>query len=193
MGKNVVLMMDSLTRFAMAQREIGLAIGEPPTTKGYTPSVFAMIPELIERAGNSSVGTITGIYTVLVEADDMNDPIADTARATLDGHFVLSRDIASRNHFPAIDILNSLSRLMSTIASREHCAAAGRIREIIAAYRESQTLIEIGAYARGTNPRTDRAIDMIDEINSFLKQNILDHVSMGDTVGNLLKIAGKLG
>ena len=191
-GRNVVLMMDSLTRFAMAQREIGLAIGEPPTTKGYTPSVFAMIPELIERAGNSSTGTITGIYTVLVEADDMNDPIADTARATLDGHIVLSREISARNHFPSIDILHSLSRLMSTIASREHCRAAGRVREIIAAYRESQTLIEIGAYARGTNPRTDRAIDMIEDINAFLRQDILEHVSLGEAVGRLLKMAERL-
>lgn len=191
-GKDVVLMMDSLTRFAMAQREIGLTIGEPPTTKGYTPSVFAMIPQLIERAGNSDKGTITGIYTVLVEADDMNDPIADTARATLDGHIILSRELNAKNHFPSIDILNSLSRLMSTVADKEHKEAAGKTRELLAAYREAQTLIEIGAYVQGTNPRTDKAIELIEPINHFLKQDILEHVHLEDAVKQLEQIGSQI-
>ncbi len=190
-GLDVVLMMDSLTRFAMAQREIGLTIGEPPTTKGYTPSVFAIIPKLIERAGNSAHGTITGIYTVLVEADDMNDPIADTARATLDGHIVLSRELGARNHYPAIDVLNSLSRLMPAITPPEQQKAAGRVRELLAAYREAQTLIEIGAYARGSNPRTDKAIDLIAEITDFLRQDFRDHVTLPEAWARLNRIAAR--
>ena len=157
-GKNVLLMMDSVTRFAMAQREIGLATGEPPTTKGYTPSVFAMLPRLMERAGTSEKGSITAIYTVLVEGGDMDEPVADAARGILDGHIVLSRDLAAKNHYPCLDIGHSVSRLFSTIASREHQDAAGQLREVLARYREAEDLINIGAYVKGSNPKIDFAI-----------------------------------
>ncbi|MGO2084039.1 flagellar protein export ATPase FliI [Vagococcus sp.] len=171
-GKKVVLMMDSVTRFAMAQREIGLATGEPPTSKGYTPSVFTQLPKLLERSGMSDKGSITAFYTVLVEGDDMNEPIADAVRGILDGHIVLSRKIASENHYPAIDIQQSLSRLMKSIVSREHSDLAGRLKENLAVYAESKDLIDIGAYQLGSNPKIDQAIELNDSIKKFLKQAI---------------------
>lgn len=176
-GKNVLLMMDSLTRFAMAQREVGLAIGEPPTSRGYTPSVFTLLPKLLERAGNTETGSITGLYTVLVDADDLNEPITDAARAVLDGHIVLSRELAHRNHFPAIDVLNSVSRLMPEIVTPEHLELAGKLRDLLAAYQEAEDLIQIGAYQRGTNPRVDAALKYYDAILTFLQQKIGEHFS----------------
>lgn len=170
-GKNVLLMMDSVTRFAMAMREIGLAVGEPPTTKGYTPSVFATLPKLLERAGRfRDQGSITGIYTVLVDADDMTEPVADSVRSILDGHIVLSRAIAAKNHYPAIDVLNSASRVMRDIISPRHLELAGKARNVLATYAEAEDLINIGAYARGSNPKIDYAISKIDAINEFLQQ-----------------------
>lgn len=171
-GKKVVLMMDSVTRVAMAQREIGLATGEPPTTKGYTPSVFTTLPKLLERSGMSDRGSITAFYTVLVEGDDMNEPIADTVRGILDGHIILSRKIASENHYPAIDIQNSLSRLMKEIVSEDHNKFAGKLRENMAVYSESKDLIDIGAYQQGTNPLIDEAIRLNHPIKNFLKQRV---------------------
>ncbi len=171
-GKNVLLMMDSVTRFAMAMREIGLAVGEPPTTKGYTPSVFATLPKLLERAGRfRNQGTITGLYTVLVDGDDLTEPVADSVRSILDGHIVLSRSLAARNHFPAIDVLNSASRVMRDIISPRHLELAGKAREVLASYEEAADLINIGAYAKGSNPKIDYAISKIDAINDFLKQD----------------------
>ncbi|MDH4099262.1 MAG: flagellar protein export ATPase FliI [Nitrospirota bacterium] len=185
-GANVFLMMDSVTRFAMSHREIGLAVGEPPTTKGYTPSVFATLPKLLERAGNADgPGSITGLYTVLVEADDMNDPIADAARSILDGHIVLSRDLATRNHFPAIDALESISRLMPDIVSREHYAGNQRLRQTLAAYRKSEDLINIGAYVAGSSKDIDYAISMYDPINNYLRQATDVHVRYNDAVQEL--------
>lgn len=169
-GKDVILMMDSVTRLAMAQREIGLAIGEPPTTRGYTPSVFALLPRLLERAGNGPRGSITGLYTVLVEGDDMNEPVADTARSILDGHIVLSRALAQQNHYPAIDVLQSVSRIMPSVTTPEHVAAAGELRSLLAAYAEAEDLINIGAYTSGSNPRIDRACRYIEAIRNFLRQ-----------------------
>ena len=169
-GKQVLLMMDSLTRFAWAQREIGLAIGEPPTTRGYTPSVLAMLPRLLERAGTAGKGTITGLYTVLVDGDDMNEPIADAARSILDGHIVLRRELASRGHYPAIDALDSVSRLMSEITTREHRAAATNLREMMATYQTSEDLILLGAYAAGSSASLDRAIARHEAVQIFLKQ-----------------------
>lgn len=185
-GKDVVLMMDSLTRFAMAQREVGLAIGEPPTTRGYTPSVFAFLPQLLERSGTSPSGSITGFYTILVEADDMNDPIADSVRAILDGHIVLSRELASRGHYPAIDILNSLSRLMVDIVSLEHRKAAHRLRDILSVYREAEDLINIGAYVKGSNPRIDLALTMMETVNEYLRQDIEEHVDCKESISRLV-------
>jgi flagellum-specific ATP synthase len=171
-GKNVLLMMDSVTRFAMAMREIGLAVGEPPTTKGYTPSVFATLPKLLERAGRfRNKGTITGLYTVLVDGDDMTEPVADSVRSILDGHIVLSRSLAAKNHFPAIDVLNSASRVMRDIISPRHLELAGKARTVLASYAEAEDLINIGAYAKGSNPKIDYAISKIEAINAFLKQN----------------------
>ncbi len=187
-GKNVLFMMDSVTRFAMAQREIGLATGEPPTTKGYTPSVFAMLPRLMERAGTSDKGSITAIYTVLVEGGDMDEPIADAARGILDGHIALSRDLASKNHYPCIDVGHSVSRLFSVIASDNHKQAAGRVREILARYNEAEDLINIGAYVKGSNPKIDDAINNIDSINEFLKQGTHDDCSYDDNVKKLLSL-----
>jgi len=176
-GKHVLLMMDSVTRFAMALREIGLAIGEPPTTKGYTPSVFAMLPRLLERAGTSSTeGSITGLYTVLVEGDDLNEPISDTVRSILDGHIVLSRQQANQNHYPAIDILASVSRLMIDIVSPTHRELANRLRGVLATYQEAVDLINIGAYVRGSNERIDYALKMMDPINRYLRQGIDERV-----------------
>ena len=169
-GQNVVLMMDSITRVAMAQREIGLAAGEPPTTKGYTPSVFALLPRLLERAGSTSQGSITGLYTVLVEGDEMDDPIADSARAILDGHIVLSRRLASRGHYPPIDVMESISRSMKDVTSDTHWERAMEIKGLVAAYAEAEDLVNIGAYARGSNPRIDRALEYIEPIEQFLTQ-----------------------
>ncbi len=185
-GKNVVLMMDSLTRFSMAQREVGLAIGEPPVTKGYTPSVFSVLPKLLERAGNSSKGSITGLYTVLVDGDDMNEPIADAVRGILDGHIVLSRNLANKNHYPAIDILASVSRVMPNIVEKEHMEIVGQIRDLMATYRDSEDLINIGAYVKGTNKKVDLAIDTIESINEFLKQGTHERLSF-ETIVEMLK------
>ncbi len=171
-GMDVLFMLDSVTRFAMAQREIGLAAGEPPTTRGYPPSVFALLPRLMERTGCGKSGTITALYTVLVEGDDMNEPIADTSRSILDGHVVLSREIAARNHYPAIDVLQSVSRLASEITDPRHRAAADWLRENLAVYRTNEDLINIGAYKMGSNPEIDRAIRHIEAINAFLRQEV---------------------
>ncbi len=169
-GQNVLLMMDSVTRFAMAQREIGLAVGEPPATRGYTPSVFSLLPQLLERAGAGESGTITGLFTVLVEQDDMNDPIADAVRSILDGHIVLSRDLATENHYPAIDVLESVSRLVRDLTSPAQLAQAGAARELLALYRKNQDLINIGAYPAGSNPAIDRAILLHGPLRQFLRQ-----------------------
>ncbi len=171
-GKNVLLMMDSVTRVAMAQREIGLASGEPPTTKGYTPSVFAMLPKLLERAGRTSYGSITGLYTVLVDNDDMNEPIADAVRSIIDGHIVLSRKLAHKNHYPAVDVLESVSRVMPKVITKEHRQTSQQAREILATYRDASELINIGAYAKGSNPSIDNAIEKIDDLDQFLKQDL---------------------
>lgn len=188
LGKNVVFMMDSITRYAMALREIGLAVGEPPTTRGYTPSVFAMLPKLLERVGNSDKGVITGIYTILVEADDMNDPIADTVRAILDGHIVLSRKLALANHYPAIDILASLSRVMLTITKSDYYALSSKLRDILQTYQEAEDLINIGAYVSGSNPNIDEAIRLIGRIRTFLKQGTHESFSFEQTQQLLKKI-----
>ncbi|GBF33191.1 flagellum-specific ATP synthase FliI [Desulfocucumis palustris] len=173
-GKNVMLMMDSVTRFAMAQREVGLAIGEPPATKGYTPSVFALLPKLLERSGMGTEGSITAFYTVLVDADDMNEPISDAVRGILDGHIVLSRELASRNHFPAIDVLASISRLMPEITTAEQRARAARLRDLLATYKQSEDLIKIGAYIKGSDAKIDDAINSYEDIISFLKQDMYE-------------------
>ena len=173
-GKDVLLMMDSLTRFSMAQREIGLASGEPPVTRGYPPSVYSEMPKLLERAGNSEKGSITGLYTVLVDGDDFNEPITDTARSILDGHIMLSRKLAHRNHYPAVDILQSISRVMSSIASKEHKEAAGKLKNVLATYQEAEDLINIGAYKRGSNPGIDYAISKIEAVNEFLMQDVME-------------------
>lgn len=190
-GYNVLMLMDSLTRFAMAQREIGMAIGEPPVSRGYTPSVYAILPKLLERTGTSSRGAITGLYTVLVEGDDMNEPIADTVRGILDGHIVLSRALAHTNHYPAIDALASISRLMNDIAAPEHKRAAGFVKNKMATYREAQDLINIGAYQKGTNPQIDQAIESIGDINALLKQEIDDRFSFEETQETLIAIQQK--
>lgn len=184
-GKKVILMMDSVTRVAMAQREIGLAIGEPPATKGYTPSVFAILPRLMERAGTSDKGSITAFYTVLVDGDDFNEPIADTVRGILDGHIVLSRALAHKNHYPAIDILNSVSRLMPTIADKEHIETASKARNMLALYKESEDLINIGAYVKGQNKNLDLAVELQEEINNFLKQKIDESSEFNNSIENL--------
>ena len=187
-GRRVVLMMDSVTRFAMAQREVGLTIGEPPATRGYTPSVFALLPRLLERAGTSARGSITGIYTVLVDGDDMNEPIADAVRSILDGHIVLSRAIAAQNHFPAIDILASVSRVMTDVVTKEHLAAAQHMRALMAVYKEAEDLIHIGAYVKGSSKRIDEAIEKIDAINEFLCQGVFDVTSFEDMKKSLENI-----
>ncbi|MCC7354019.1 MAG: FliI/YscN family ATPase [Anaerolineae bacterium] len=169
-GLDVTFLMDSVTRFAMAQREVGLAIGEPPAMRAYPPSVFALLPKMMERAGTSESGTITGFYTVLVEGDDLNEPITDTVRSILDGHIVLSRALASENHYPAIDVLASVSRLISDLATSGHLEAAGRLREVLATYERAKDLINIGAYAKGSNPQIDRAIALLSDIKAFLRQ-----------------------
>jgi flagellum-specific ATP synthase len=177
-GKDVMLMMDSITRFAMAQREVGLAIGEPPVTRGYTPSVFAVMPKLLERSGTSDIGSITGMYTVLVDGDDMNEPVADTVRGILDGHIVLSRNLANKNHYPAIDILSSVSRVMPNIIEEEQKHIANEIKSIMSIYKDAEDLINIGAYIKGSNPNIDKAIDKIDIINEFLKQGTYEKIDM---------------
>jgi flagellum-specific ATP synthase len=187
-GKSVLFMMDSVTRFAMAQREIGLATGEPPTTKGYTPSVFAMLPRLMERAGTSEKGSITGIYTVLVEGGDMDEPVADTARGILDGHILLSRDLAAKNHYPCVEVGHSISRLMAAVASEEHKKSGGQLREVLAKYMEAEDLINIGAYVKGSNPKIDYAVDKIDEVNSFLRQGTMENIPFEETVKSLTSI-----
>ncbi|MBQ7507394.1 MAG: flagellar protein export ATPase FliI [Lachnospiraceae bacterium] len=187
-GKDVLLMMDSLTRFSMAQREIGLASGEPPVTRGYPPSIYAEMPKLLERAGNGKTGSITGLYTVLVDGDDMNEPIADTARSILDGHIVLNRRIAHRNHYPAVDVMASISRCMSAIASGDHKKAAGQMRNVMATYAEAEDLINIGAYKRGSNPNVDNAIDKIDAVNQFLQQPTHQPWSFEETMKKLYEI-----
>lgn len=181
-GLNVLFLMDSLTRFAMAQREIGMTSGEPPVSRGYTPSVFATLPRLLERTGNSDKGSITGIYTVLVDGDDMNEPIADTVRGILDGHIVLSRALANRNHYPAIDILASVSRVMPDIVSKEHITLANKVRGVMSVYRDVYDLITIGAYKKGTNPEIDRSIDLHKEIEAFLCQGIEEGFAFEDTL-----------
>nr|WP_132547663.1 flagellar protein export ATPase FliI [Pectinatus cerevisiiphilus] len=190
-GQKVVLMMDSVTRFAMAQREVGLTIGEPPATRGYTPSVFALLPRLLERAGTSEKGSITGIYTVLVDGDDMNEPIADAVRSILDGHIVLSRKIAAQNHFPAIDVLASVSRVMIDVVSKEHFKAGQLLRSHLATYNEAADLIRIGAYVNGSDPNIDAAIEKIDAINKFLCQQVFEVTGFEETINNLVAIEGK--
>ncbi len=188
-GLDVLLMMDSVTRFAMAQREVGLAVGEPPTTKGYTPSVLALLPRLLEQAGmGRGTGSVTGIYTVLVEGDDMNDPVADACRSILDGHITLTRRLADRNHFPAVDVLASKSRLMREICPKEHLALAGKIISLIAAYREAETLINIGAYAKGSNPEIDEAIAMMPAINGFLRQDMEEGADLIQCIDSLTRL-----
>ena len=191
-GKDVMLLMDSVTRMAMAQREIGLAVGEPPTTKGYTPSVFAMLPRLMERAGMLEKGSITGLYTVLVDGDDMDEPISDAMRSILDGHIVLSRKLASMNHYPAIDVLASVSRIMIDVVSQEHLGRAQAGLEILAVYREAEDLINIGAYQPGSNPNIDRAIKVIGSVNSFLRQDINEHTKFDQTIDYMNRLYAEI-
>jgi flagellum-specific ATP synthase len=189
-GHDVLLMMDSLTRLATAQREIGLAIGEPPAARGFTPSVFALLPQLLERAGTAERGSITGLYTVLVEGDDMNDPVADSARSILDGHCVLTRELAQRNHYPAVDVLQSVSRLAGEVAPPDARAAAAELRELLALHREKSDLIAIGAYSPGSDPRIDRAISLMPSIDGFLRQRVDDSVPADVTDGELAALVG---
>ncbi len=189
MGKDVILMMDSVTRVALAQREVGLAAGEPPTTRGFTPSVFSLMPKLLERTGKTKgKGSITGIYSVLVEGDDLMEPISDSVRSIVDGHIVLTRDLAAQNHYPAIDLLDSVSRLMIDVVSDEHLVLANRLIEIMATYRESEDLINIGAYVKGSSSKIDFAIKMIDAINNFLKQGIFEKVNYQESVEQIKAI-----
>jgi len=188
-GKNVLLMMDSVTRFAMAQREIGLAAGEPPTAKGYPPSVFAMLPGLLERAGNvQGRGSITALYTVLVDGDDTNEPIADAVRGILDGHVVLSRDLAARNHYPAIDILQSISRTMPDVTSVEHRVKAGKVREWLSTVRDSEDLVSVGAYVNGSTPRIDEALEKRDAVEAFLRQGADESPTFDASVEGLVQL-----
>lgn len=188
LGMDVLFMMDSVTRFAMAQREIGLTIGEPPTTKGYTPSVFSLLPKLLERAGNTEKGSITGLYTVLVDGDDMTEPIADAVRSILDGHIVLSRKLANKGQFPAIDTLQSVSRVMPDIIDHDHYQRAMRFNEIIATYKEAEDMINIGAYVKGSNPQIDHALSKISQLRSFLKQEIFEKALYDESVERLSNI-----
>lgn len=188
-GQNVLLMMDSVTRFAMGMREVGLAVGEPPTTKGYTPSVFATLPKLLERAGSfRDSGSITGLYTVLVEGDDMNEPIADAVRSILDGHIVLSRRLAAKNHYPCIDILHSASRVMNAVVDKDHQEQSGRLREVLATYQEAEDLINIGAYKKGSNQKIDFALAHIDAVTSFLRQRVHEAVDLPATIAQLQEL-----
>ena len=181
-GMDVTFLMDSVTRFAMAQREIGLAIGEPPASKGYTPSVFALLPRLLERAGASDKGTITGFFTVLVEGDDFNEPICDAARGILDGHIILSRTLAARNHYPAIDVLNSVSRVMPSVTSREHIQMAATARKHLATYEKARDLVNIGAYVTGSDPEIDQALQVLPALTAFLQQENKDVSPFEDTL-----------
>ena len=192
-GMDVLFMLDSVTRIAMAQREVGLAIGEPPATRGYTPSVFAIMPKLMERAGTNEYGTITGLYTVLVEGDDFNEPISDTARSILDGHIVLSRDLAHKNHYPAVDVLQSLSRVMGDVTTKEHRAAAGVLRNLLAVHRKNEDLINIGAYVKGSDPACDKAIALMGNINEFLLQSTTEKIDYETTIQNLLELGQLAG
>lgn len=191
-GKNVILMMDSLTRVAMALREVGLAVGEPPATRGYTPSVFAFMPKLVERAGTSETGSITGLYTVLVEGDDFNEPVSDMVRGLLDGHIILSRDLAEHNHFPAVDVLGSVSRLMINIAEKDHRQAAGEIRDLLASLKKSEDLINIGAYVPGSNKKLDTAMQLKDQIDLILKQDVTESSHFSDTVKAIKIVAQQI-
>ena len=183
-------MMDSVTRLAMAQREIGLATGEPPTARGYTPSVFSMLPRVLERSGTQvGGGSVTGIFTVLVEGDDFNEPISDATRGILDGHITLTRELASRNHFPAIDLLASTSRVMSSIVEREQMTDAGEIRELLAIFRDAEELVNIGAYRAGSNPRIDRALELIGPIRTFLRQAVLEEAPLEESLTRLAELA----
>lgn len=184
-GRDVMLMMDSVTRFAMAQREVGLAVGEPPTTKGYPPSVYALLPRFLERAGTAESGSITGVYTVLVEADDIHDPIGDAVRSILDGHVVLSRNLATRNHYPAVDVLESVSRCMVDIVPREHLELAGEIRNILATYRDAEDLVNIGAYVEGSNKGIDRALRLMPFLRDFLQQGLEEQYDFAEIVGHM--------
>lgn len=190
-GKKVLLMMDSATRFAMAMREVGLAIGEPPTTKGYTPSVFAALPKLLERTGNLQTGSITGLYTVLVEGDDFNEPISDAMRSILDGHITLSRELAARNIYPPIDVLNSASRVMMDVTDRSHQQLVGVFKELLATYRQSEDLINIGAYKAGSNPKIDIAIAKMDDMIAYIKQDIRDGIGVAQAVDELRYLLGE--
>jgi flagellum-specific ATP synthase len=187
-GLNVLLMMDSLTRYAMAQREVGMAAGEPPVSRGYTPSVYTVMPKLLERAGNAPTGSITALYTVLVEGDDLNEPVTDTVRGILDGQIVLSRRLANRNHYPPIDVLASISRLMPEVANKEHYKQAGRLKSMMAVYDDAQDLINIGAYKAGSNPDIDSAIKLIKPINTFLTQEVDDGSPFDQTLSRLMEI-----
>ena len=187
-GCDVLLMMDSLTRFAMAQREIGLATGEPPVARGYTPSIYSLLPKLLERSGNFKNGSITGIYTVLVEGDDVNEPISDTVRGIIDGHIVLSRNIAMRNHYPAIDIQASISRIMTEIVDNGHRETASKLRNLLSTYYENYDLISIGAYKSGTNPKIDEAISKIGCINAFLMQGVDEKFTMEETLSAMQSV-----
>ena len=192
-GMDVLFMLDSVTRIAMAQREVGLAIGEPPATRGYTPSVFALMPKLMERAGTNEFGTMTALYTVLVEGDDFNEPISDTSRSILDGHIMLSRALAHKNHYPAIDVLQSLSRVMGDVTTKEHKDAAGNIRNLLAVYAKNEDLINIGAYVSGSDPTCDKAIALMDNINNFLKQTTSDKIDYNETVNTLIELSNLAG
>ena len=187
-GKKVFLMTDTVTRCAMAGREVGLSIGEPPTMKGYPPSIFSWLQKVLERTGNSPRGSITALYTVLMEGDDINDPIVDTVRGIVDGHIFLNRKIAEMNHYPAIDVLGSISRLMSSIVTQEHRDAAAKLRRIMALYRENKDLIDVGMYVSGSNPKLDIAIQMMPQINAFLQQRTSDLVSMDTTISTLIQM-----
>lgn len=187
-GRRVLLMMDSVTRFARAQREVGLAAGEPPTRRGFPPSVFAALPQLMERAGQSDVGSITALYTILVEGDDMTEPVADETRSILDGHIILSRKLASANHYPAVDVLRSVSRVFNTIVTAEHQQAAGRVRDMLSKYEDVEMLIKIGEYKAGNDPATDEAVRKIDQINSFLQQGTHEHSNFEETLQQLLRL-----
>ena len=192
-GMDVLFMLDSVTRIAMAQREVGLAIGEPPATRGYTPSVFAIMPKLMERAGTNEIGTITGLYTVLVEGDDFNEPISDTARSILDGHIVLSRDLAHKNHYPAVDVLQSLSRVMGDVTEKEHRSSAGVIRNLLAVHKKNEDLINIGAYVKGSDPDCDKAIALMPEITKYLLQSTEDKIEYNNSIQELLQLAQLAG
>jgi len=187
-GKKVFLMTDTITRAAMAGREVGLSIGEPPTMKGYPPSIFSWLQKALERTGNSKKGSITALYTVLMEGDDINDPVVDTVRGIVDGHIFLSRKVAEMNHYPAIDILGSISRLATEITTQEQQAAAAKMRKILAIYRENKDLIDVGMYQPGTNHRLDTAIEMMPQINAFLQQKVADSVDMNSTISTLISM-----